>query len=128
LIVSGGLFGRVLFADSFHCFFFCVSLLSFCLAKNESSKEKGEFWQTAPHAKTGLTLLTPFAYRRHALKLLPLLGIIMLLYAWQPIATILLLFSLLRQQLRRDHGLSVSALIVFSRSYLETGLKNKSNF
>jgi len=51
----------------------CLSLLSFCLAKNESSKEKGEFWQTAPHAKTGSTLLLLFAYRRHALKLLPLL-------------------------------------------------------
>ena len=66
----------------------CVSLLSFCLAKNESSKEKGEFWQTAPHAKTGLTLVSQFAYRRHALKLLPLLGTIMLLYAWQPVTAI----------------------------------------
>jgi len=65
-----------------------VSLLSFCLAKNESSKEKGEFSQIAPHAKTGLTLLTPFAYRRHALKLLPLLGTIVLLYTWQPVAAI----------------------------------------
>ena len=65
-----------------------VSLLSFCLAKNESSKEKGEFSQIAPHAKTGLTLLTPFAYRRHALKLLPLLGTIRLLYAWGLFASI----------------------------------------
>jgi len=70
------LFGEVLFVDPFLYFFFCVSLLSFCLAKNESSKEKGEFWQTAPHAKTGLTLVSQFAYRRHALKLLPLLGAI----------------------------------------------------
>jgi len=65
-----------------------VSLLSFCLAKNESSKEKGEFWQTAPHAKTGLTLVSQFAYRRHALKLLPLLGAIELLYAWGLLASI----------------------------------------
>jgi len=56
-----------------------VSLLSFCLAKKESSKEKGEFWQTAPHAKTGLTLVSQFAYLRHALKLLPLLETIRLL-------------------------------------------------
>jgi len=60
-----------------------ASLLSFCLAKNESNKEKGDFFQTAPHEKRCSTQVMPFAYHRHALKLLPLLETIGLWGAWQ---------------------------------------------
>jgi len=66
-----------------------VFLLFFCFPKRKVSKRKGDFFATAPPAKKSCsTLLTQFAYQRHALKLLPLLGTIELLYAWGLFASI----------------------------------------
>jgi len=50
-----------------------VCLLSFCLAKNESNKEKDEFFNCSAE-KRSLTPVSQFAYHRHALKLLPQFG------------------------------------------------------
>jgi len=70
----------------------CVCLLSFCLAKNESNKEKDDFFNCSAE-KRSLTLVSRFAYHRHALKLLPQFGAIKLQYTWQQ------LFSIFRTSL-----------------------------
>jgi len=54
-----------------------VPLLFFCFPKRKVSKIKGDFFcYCSARKKSCSTLLTPFAYLLHALKLLPLLGAI----------------------------------------------------
>jgi len=66
-----------------------VFLLFFCFPKRISKqKKRGFFCYCSARKKSSSTLLTQFAYQRHALKLLPLWGTIELLYAWGPFASI----------------------------------------
>jgi hypothetical protein len=51
------------------------------------AKKKASFFNCSAE-KTSSTLVTPFAYRRYALKLLPPLGTIELLHTWQLVASI----------------------------------------
>jgi len=90
-----------------------VFLIFFCLPKRISKqKKRGFFCYCSARKKSSSTLLTQFAYQRHALKLLPLLGAIELSYAWGCLLLLQVLVSCLRQKLRRNHGLSFSALII----------------
>ena len=64
-------------------------LLFFCFPKRKSKqKKRGFFCYRSARKKSSSTLLTQFAYQLHALKLLPLLGAIALLYAWGLFASI----------------------------------------
>jgi len=54
-----------------------VSLLSFCLAKNESNKEKGDFFQLLRMKKEALrcgVVFSQFAYRRHDAEIIAAVG------------------------------------------------------
>jgi len=76
-------------------FSFCVNMLRarivslLLLPQKQKQKKRGFFCYCSARKKSSSALLTQFAYRRHALKLLPLLGAIGLLYAWVLFASIL---------------------------------------
>jgi len=94
-----------------------LCLLSFCLAKNESNKEKGDFFQIAPHEKRCSTQVMPFAYHRPALKLLPLLETIGLWDAWLLFTSIVGSFVVFSATIKASSwaGLyfSVSSFLIF---------------
>jgi len=88
-----------------------VSLLSFCLAKNESSKEKNEFSQSSA-CQNGLYSVDAVRLSAACAEIIATVwGLFSLSMRGGFYFLLWVLLSCLRQKLRRNHGLGDSALM-----------------
>jgi len=90
-----------------------VCLLSFCLAKNESNKEKDEFFNCSAEKKKLYARLAVRLSSTCAEIIAAVWGLLGFSIRGNCLFLFFVLLSFLRQKLRRDHGLGDSALMIF---------------